>query len=591
MRKVLLLISLLLVLPLGMQAQNPVAPQAARPAGALDSLNASADSAVIARLGAELAEARLAETGLRMEVERLRLPVATDSLERTMRRRRIDSLRRVTTGYPIVVEDDTLFRIFAKRGGRLPATRAADNIASITQLGERIVLNPDSLHIEHSDITSDIMYGDEVIASVTDQDGMWEGSTRQELAAQYRAVIVEKLRTMHEQHGWREMMKRSLWFVLVLVGQYLLFRLTNWAFRRLRRRICRRRQRLKSILIQNYELLDTYRQVRLLLFLSHLARYLVLVVLLLLTVPMLFAIFPATQTFAYAILSYIWTPFKGILLGMGTYIPNLFTIIVIWLVTRYAVKGLCYLATEVHNEKLKLGGFYPDWALPTFQIVRFLLYAFMVAMIYPYLPGSDSGIFKGISVFVGLIISLGSSTVVSNILAGLVITYMRPFRLGDRIRLNETTGKVIEKTAFVTRLRTPRNEVVTIPNSFIMSSHTVNYSTSAREYGLLIHTDVTIGYDTPWRKVHQLLIEAARLTPGVVADPEPFVLETSLSDYYPVYQLHACIRDADRMAVILSELNQQIQDRFAAAGVEIMSPAYTAYRNGNASTIPEESKQ
>lgn len=151
----------------------------------------------------------------------------------------------------------------------------------------------------------------------------------------------------------------------------------------------------------------------------------------------------------------------------------------------------------------------------------------MIAMIYPHLPGADSGVFQGISVFVGLIVSLGSSAVIGNVIAGLVITYMRPFKLGDRIRLNETTGNVIEKTPFVTRLRTPKNEVVTIPNSFVMSSHTVNYSASARMYGLIIHSDVTMGYEVPWQQVHSLLIEAALNTPGVKEDPRPFVLETT----------------------------------------------------------------
>ena len=204
------------------------------------------------------------------------------------------------------------------------------------------------------------------------------------------------------------------------------------------------------------------------------------------------------------------------------------------------------------------------------------------------MPGAKNGVFQGISVFVGLIISLGSSTVIGNVIAGLVITYMRPFKLGDRIQLNDTTGNVIEKTPLVTRIKTPKNEVVTIPNSFIMSSHTVNYSASAREYGLIIHSEVTIGYDAPWRQVHQLLMEAALNTPGVIDDPRPFVLETSLSDWYPVYQINAYIREADKLAQIYSDLHQNIQDRFNEAGVEIMSPHYMAMRDGNESTIPKD---
>lgn len=240
---------------------------------------------------------------------------------------------------------------------------------------------------------------------------------------------------------------------------------------------------------------------------------------------------------------------------------------------------------------MKITGFYPDWAQPSFNIIRFLLYAFMIAMIYPYLPGSDSGVFQGISVFVGLIVSLGSSTVIGNIIAGLVITYMRPFKLGDRIKLNETTGNVIEKTPFVTRIRTPKNEVVTIPNSFIMSSHTVNYSASARQFGLIIHSTVSIGYDIPWRQVHQLLIDAARSTPGVLPHPKPFVLETELQDYYPCYQINAYIKEADQLSQIYSDLHQNIQDTFNEAGIEIMSPHYFAGRDGSATTIPSEYQQ
>ena len=219
-------------------------------------------------------------------------------------------------------------------------------------------------------------------------------------------------------------------------------------------------------------------------------------------------------------------------------------------------------------------------------IVQLVVVAALVTIVSEVLKAFAYDVNKQLSVFVGLIISLGSSTVIGNIIAGLVITYMRPFKLGDRIQLNETTGNVIEKTPFVTRLRTPKNGVVTIPNSFIMSSHTTNYSVSARQYGLIIHSTVTMGYDVPWRQVHQLLINAARQTTGVLPEPKPFVLETELSDYYPCYQINAYIKDADKLGDIYSDLHQNIQDVFNEAGVEIMSPHYFAGRDGSASTIP-----
>lgn len=548
------------------------------------------DSVRMADMKKELEEARLSEANMRMEMEQMRLKAfAADSVKLAQQRARIDSLRQFTPGVPVVVEGDTLFYLYTKRGGYTPLQRAEMIDAAIMQLGKRFTLHPDSVYIESSDIVTDLMYGNKVIASFTDQDGLWEGRSREQLATDKRKIVVQKLKELKEEHSLWQLGKRILYFVLVLAGQYLLFWLTGWLFRKLKVRIQKLKDtRLKPISIQNYELLDTQRQVNLLIFLSNLLRYVIMLLQLLITVPLLFAIFPQTKGLAYQIFSYIWNPIKNILVGIVDYIPNLFAILIICFAVKYLVRLVHYLSREVEAGRLKFGGFYPDWAMPTYHIIRFLFYAFMIAMIYPYLPGAKNGVFQGISVFVGLIISLGSSTVIGNVIAGLVITYMRPFKLGDRIQLNDTTGNVIEKTPLVTRIKTPKNEVVTIPNSFIMSSHTVNYSASAREYGLIIHSEVTIGYDVPWRQVHQLLIEAALNTPGVIDDPRPFVLETSLSDWYPVYQINAYIREADKLAQIYSDLHQNIQDRFNEAGVEIMSPHYMAMRDGNESTIPKD---
>ena len=548
------------------------------------------DSLHLLKIKEDLETSRLNEANLRMEIEQMKLKYdAADSLKLAKQRLRIDSLRRMTPGIPVIVEGDTLYYLFAKRGGHTPQQRAEMNAAAITELGKRFNLQPDSVYIESSDIVTDLMYGNKVLSSFTDQDGLWEGCSRDQLAAAKRKVIVDKLKVMKDEHSLWQLGKRILYFILVIIGQFLLFKLTTWLFNKLKVRIQRLKDtKLRPISIQDYELLDTQKQVNLLVFLASLLRYAVMLLQLILTVPLLFAIFPQTKDLAYKLFSYIWDPIKSIFLGIVEYIPNLFTIFVIWLAVKYLVRLVRYLASEIQSERLKIGGFYADWAMPTFHIVRFLLYAFMIAMIYPYLPGSKSGVFQGISVFVGLIVSLGSSTVIGNIIAGLVITYMRPFKLGDRIKLNDTTGNVIEKTPLVTRIRTPKNEVVTIPNSFIMSSHTVNFSQSARDYGLIIHSEVSVGYDIPWRKTHQLLVEAALNTPGVVDDPRPFVLETSLQDYYPVYQVNAYIKDANQLAQVYSDLHQNIQDRFNEEGIEIMSPHYIATRDGSETTIPKD---
>ncbi len=546
------------------------------------------DSIKMQELALQLQEMKLNEILLKDELESTKNSNATaDSLKMAEQRNRIDSLRALTPGVPVVVEGDTLFYLYAKRGGRTPVDRAEDILNIMVKIGTSHSLKKDSIYIYDSEYVTDIMYGDKVILSITDQDALWQNLSRIALAEQYQPIIQNKIQELREQHSILQIAKRVLLFILVIIIQYFLFKLTNYLFKKLRRKIIWLKQnRLRSITIRDYEFLNTHRQGRVLMFFTNVIRWIVLLIQLTISVPILFAIFPQTEDLALKIFSYLLEPVKMIFKSVASYIPNLFIILVIYYCIKYIVKGIQYIANEIESENLKISGFYPDWAQPTFNIIRFLLYAFMIAMIYPYLPGSDSGVFQGISVFVGLIISLGSSTVIGNIIAGLVITYMRPFKLGDRIQLNETTGNVIEKTPFVTRLRTPKNEVVTIPNSFIMSSHTTNYSVSARQYGLIIHSTVTIGYDVPWRQVHQLLINAARQTTGVLPEPKPFVLETELSDYYPCYQINAYIKDADKLGDIYSDLHQNIQDVFNEAGVEIMSPHYFAGRDGSASTIP-----
>jgi small-conductance mechanosensitive channel len=212
----------------------------------------------------------------------------------------------------------------------------------------------------------------------------------------------------------------------------------------------------------------------------------------------------------------------------------------------------------------------------------------MLIVIFPYMPGSDSPIFKGVSVFVGVLFTFGSAGALGNIVAGLVLTYMRAFKLGDRVKIGEVTGDIIGRTLLVTRIRTIQNEIISIPNSTVMSNHAINYSTDSAVNGLIIHTTVTIGYDAPWRQIHQLLIDAALATPMIDTEPKPYVLQTSLDDYYVSYRINAFTKEPNRQAIIYSHLHENIQDKFNEAGVEIMSPHYKALRDGNSITIPPD---
>jgi len=209
-------------------------------------------------------------------------------------------------------------------------------------------------------------------------------------------------------------------------------------------------------------------------------------------------------------------------------------------------------------------------------------------LISPYLPGFGSPAFQGLSIFFGVLLSLGSTATVANVVAGVAITYMRPFKVGDRVKIADTVGDVIEKTLLITRVRTIKNVEVTIPNSMVLGSHMINYGALADEDGLILHTSVTIGYDVPWKKVHGLLIDAAHATKNVLREPAPFVLQTSLNDYSVAYELNVYTAKANALLGSLSELHQNIQDKFNEASVEIMSPSYAALRDGNQLTLPED---
>jgi small-conductance mechanosensitive channel len=305
-------------------------------------------------------------------------------------------------------------------------------------------------------------------------------------------------------------------------------------------------------------------------------------------ITVLFSFFPFTQTWAGTLFGYIINPLWNVLTAFVAYLPNLFFIIVIAYVTRYVIKFIRLIFDEIEKGSLALPGFYHEWADPTYKIVRFLILAFAGIVIFPYLPGASSPVFQGVSVFLGILFSLGSTSAIANIIGGVVLTYMRPFKIGDRVKIADTVGDITEKTLLVTRVRTVKNVDISIPNAMVLGSHIINFSSSAKDPGLILHTTVTIGYDAPWKKVHELLIAAAAAVPDLLKEPAPFVLQTSLDDSYVSYELNAYTDRPNSMAGTYSALHQNIQDRFNEAGVEIMSPHYASVRDGNRTTIPDQ---
>ena len=311
-------------------------------------------------------------------------------------------------------------------------------------------------------------------------------------------------------------------------------------------------------------------------FVLSMLKYVITLVQLYLTLPIIFSFFSSTKDLASTLFGYILNPLRDIAVNTVNYIPNLFKIIIIVFITRYVQRGVKFLAIQIDKGKLVIPGFYADWAMPTLKIMQVLLWAFMVAIIYPYLPGSDSRAFQGVSVFVGVIFSLGSSTAIGNLVAGLVITYMRPFKIGDRVQIKDITGFVVEKNMMVVRLKTHKNEYVTFPNMMILGSNIINYNTSANEdaEGLIIFAEITFGYATPWQTVHDILINAALATDFVQKKPEPFVLQTMLDDYYARYQINCYIKEVSKIPAIYTMLYENIQNGFRDAGIDMTAAHY-----------------
>jgi small-conductance mechanosensitive channel len=363
----------------------------------------------------------------------------------------------------------------------------------------------------------------------------------------------------------------------IVVLQALLIWLIWYLFKWLNRKlVTSSKDKIKPLTIKNFKVLSAKQIVRIIAVFLLILKYLITAVQLFLTIPIIFSFFSATKNLASTLFGYIWNPVKNIALGAVRYIPNLFTIIIIVLVTRYVLRALKFFADHIDKGKLVIPHFYADWAMPTLKILQVLLWAFTVAVVYPYLPGSDSRAFQGVSVFVGVIFSLGSSTAIGNLVAGLVITYMRPFKIGDRVQIKEITGFVVEKNMMVVRLKTHKNEYVTFPNLMILSSNIINYNTSSDEdeEGLIIFAEVTFGYSTPWQTVHDILINAALATEHVEKTPKPFVLQTKLDDFYACYQINCYTKDVSRIPRIYAMLYENIQTGFHEAGLDMTAAHY-----------------
>ena len=495
-------------------------------------------------------------------------------------------------GFPVMLDGKTLF--FIRRG--VSSFSAEERANAITRRIERIAQN-DSIPVENltikqipDDNSLYLSVDQEVILTVTERDAKAYRSTPEVLAQQALQKIQVAIAQYRQDRKPEQLLKNIIYTVIAsfafLIISFAVIKISGKLFPFIRRLI---ESLTPGIQIGNVEIISSSNISFFWLRVLRIIRLLVLFLLLFNYATFVLRLFPWTRVFGESILGYFSQSLELVLSSIGQYLPNAFIIAIIIFITYYLIGLIKPFFTAIERGNLVIPGFYTDWAKPTYNILLVIIIAIAAIVAFPYLPGFDSPAFRGVSVFLGLLLSLGSTSAIANVIGGIILIYTRAFRIGDHIQIGDVIGDLIEKNFLVIRICTPTNKIITIPNSSLLSSNVINFSISSRELNrnLIIQTTITLGYDLPWRKAHKTLIEAALETEHILKEPAPFVLQTSLDNFYISYQLNAYTNQPNLMVIIYSELHQNIQDKCNEAGIEILSPSYTSLRDGNTTTIPE----
>jgi len=457
-----------------------------------------------------------------------------------------------------------------------PARERAAAIADrIIALADDAAVKADSVVAIESDNSTDIMAGDRFIMSVLDGDSELDNVPRQVLAKAYVAKIRTTIESYRRDRGSRSIVRGAAVAVGASLALIALILLIRWGFRKLIALVENRfTTRIRELQAKSHDIVRTEWMSTVLNRVLRTARSILVLILIFFYLELVLTLFPWTRAYAVPLLALVLGPLHDMGIAVLDYLPKLIFLIVLFFVVRYALNLLRAFFLAIERGRMTFHGFEAEWAIPMYKVARLGVIAFSVVVAYPYIPGSESPAFKGVSLFLGVVFSLGSSSSISNIVAGYMVIFRRVYKVGDRVKIGSQTGDVVEVRLQVTHLRTIKNEEVIVPNSLIINTEVVNYSSLARKGGLILHTTVTIGYDTPWRQVHAMLLKAAEGTPGLLKEPRPFVLQTGLNDFYVSYELNAYTDRPLEMVSIYSDLHQNIQDAFNEHGVQIMSPHY-----------------
>jgi len=475
---------------------------------------------------------------------------------------------------PVVLDGDTLFLV---RGvSAFPAERRASEIAArIEALAANPAFDPGTLMISEVPNATLIVAGNQRLVMIFDSDAVLESVSREVLAQTYLQRIREAIASYRLDRKPEALIRSALYIAAASLAIAVFFWLGRRAKHRLDTMLERRlRARLEGLESQSYQIVRAKHLWGVLQGASRVVWLAAFVLAGFLYLDFALSMLPWTHVIGIYLFDLVIEPLRVMGMGLVKEIPDLVFLVVLFFVTRFLIKALQIFFTGVADGAIKLQNFDADWAWPTHRLLRLLVIAFAIVVAFPYIPGSGSDAFKGVSLFLGVVFSLGSSSVISNIIAGYTMTYRRAFKKGDRIQIGEHVGDVTEVRQLVTHLRTPKNEEIVVPNSLILNSSVVNYSTLAREGQLVLHTMVGIGYETPWRQVEAMLLQAAGSTQGLLKEPAPFVLQKSLGDFCVNYEINVFCDNAQAMNRLYTALHQNILDVFNEYGVQIMTPNY-----------------
>lgn len=475
---------------------------------------------------------------------------------------------------PVIIDGYTLFSV---RGvASYPAEERASAIKErIQDIAKDLSIPANSIEIIPGKSSHDLYAKGKFILSIFEADSRLEGVGREIIAIGIKNRISKTIYSYRYERKPEVLLNRTFYVIGATLLTIVLLFLMQWIAKKINLVLQNKiKAKFDNIETKSFQLIKSN---QLWLTLSSIIKTLnfgIILVIIFMCAEYVLGMYPWTRFVSVSLIAFFLAPVSAVGLALLNFIPNLAFLIVIFFVAKYILKLVKIFFDGLGKGIITISGFDAEWAVPTFKIVRFLLIVFTVIVAYPYIPGSDSDAFKGVSLFIGVLFSLGSTSIVGNIIAGYSMTYRRTFKVGDLVKIDDHLGQVMESKIFATRLRTPKNEEVIVPNSLVLNTHVVNYSTLAINRGLILHTIVGIGYETPWRQVEGMLKLAAERTEGILKDPPPFVHQKLLGDFAVNYELNVYCNDPNNILTHYSSLHQNVLDVFNENNVQIMTPAY-----------------